>query len=60
MATKTSSLPKEMRNSMTDIHFFVRLPCMSVTNNVHITMFVLLGKNLFKMLKNATIKYYIY
>ena len=56
MATKTfSSLPKELRNSLTDIHFFVQSPCMSVTNNVHITMFVLLGKNLFKMLKNVNL-----
>ena len=56
MATKTfSSLPKELRNSLMDIRFLERSPCMSVTNNVHITMFVLLGKNLFKMLKNVNL-----
>ena len=56
MATKTfSSLPKELRNSLMDICFLVRSPCMSVTNNVHITMFVLLGKNLFKMSKNVNL-----
>ena len=36
MALKTfSSLPRELRNSVMDVHFFVRLLSMSVTINVN-------------------------
>ena len=58
MALKTfSSLPRELRNSVMDVHFFflyVCCLCLSQLMYIIVNMFVLLGKNLFKMLKNVS------